>query len=77
MCYIPLLFAGATTLTTNSTFGEGDGPIIANVACSGTEVQLMDCLFNITHGCVHTDDVTLRCSATDIGKIVYCNITHT
>ena len=49
----------------------GDGPIIAKVACSGTEVQVMDCVFNVTHGCVHDDDVTLRCTATGTGNQEY------
>ena len=61
--------AGVAALTAeNTTFGEGDGPIIANVACSGTEVQLTDCVFNIIHGCVHDDDVALSCMATGTGK---------
>lgn len=59
---------GATSLAAGMSFGVGDGPIIANVACSGTEVQLTDCVFNITHGCVHNDDVTVRCIATGSGK---------
>ena len=63
-----VLSVGATTLAANTTFGEGDGPIVANVACSGTEVQLTDCIFNITHGCVHDDDVALSCMATGTGK---------
>ena len=64
--YVPS--AGATVLAANTTFGERDGPIVANVACSGTEVQLTDCVFNITHGCVHDDDVALSCMATGTGK---------
>ena len=62
------LFAGATDLVANLTFGVGDGPIVAYVACTGTENELMDCLVNITHGCVHEDDMALRCMATSTGK---------
>ena len=63
-----LLPQGSTALVANTTFGEGDGPIVANVACSGSENELMDCPFNITHGCVHEDDMALRCTATSTGK---------
>ena len=62
------ILAGPTSLAASTNFGVGDGPIVARVACSGTEVQVMDCVFNITHGCVHDDDVTLRCTATGTGK---------
>ena len=63
-----MLFAGATDLVANLTFGQGDGPIVANVACSGTENELMDCLVNTTHGCDHEDDMALRCTATGTGE---------
>ena len=69
MCVV--LLTGATPLVANTTFGQGDGPIVANVACNGTEDQLMDCLFNITHGCVHGSDMALRCTATGTGKILF------
>lgn len=62
------MFAASTPLVANATFGAGDGPIVANVVCNGTESQLMDCLFNITHGCVHGDDLALRCTATSSGS---------
>ena len=68
MCVTVLMFAGATALAANTNFGEGDGPIIANVVCSGTEAQLTDCVFNITHGCAHNDDVALSCVPTGAGK---------
>ena len=68
--YYAALLIGATPLAANTTFGVGDGPIIANVACSGTEVQLMDCVFNITHGCVHEDDLALRCTAMGTGECI-------
>ena len=68
MCVV--LPIGATRLVANTTFGQGDGPIVANVACNGTEDQLMDCLFNITHGCVHGNDMALRCTATSTGKSI-------
>ena len=64
---ICILLAGTTPLFANTTFGQGDGPIVTNVACNGTEVQLMDCLFNITHNCVHEYDMALRCTATSTG----------
>ena len=65
-------FAGASALVANTTFGTGDGPIVANVACSGTENELMGCLVNTTHGCIHEDDLALRCTATNTG-----NLSHT
>ena len=77
MIVILLLLAGATDLVANLTFGQGDGPIVAYVACSGTENELMDCLVNTTHGCVHEDDMALRCTATSTGKphiwLDYCH----
>ena len=63
-----LQLAGASALVANTTFGQGDGPIIANVACSGTQNTLMDCQFNTTHGCVHGNDMALRCTATGTGE---------
>ena len=64
-----ICIAGSTALVANTTFGQGDGPIVANVACSGTEGQLMNCTwFNTTHGCVHGNDMALRCTATATGE---------
>ena len=63
-----LQLAGASALVANTTFGQGDGPIVANVACSGTQNTLMDCQFNTTHGCVHGNDMALRCTATGTGE---------
>ena len=62
-----VLLAGSTALVANTTFGQGDGPIVASVACSGTENELVDCQFNTTHGCVHGNDMALRCTATGSG----------
>lgn len=82
MCIIAIhrciLFAGPTSLNASAStnFGVGDGPIVANVACSGNEVQLMDCVFNIIHGCVHDDDVTLICTATGTGKDMDSNYSY-
>lgn len=63
-------FAAATPLVANATFGSGDGPIVANVACNGAESRLMDCTNSITHGCVHSNDIALRCTATSSGKVI-------
>lgn len=63
-----VLLVGSTALVANTTFGQGDGPIVANVACNGTENGLMNCQFNTTHGCVHGNDMALRCTATSSGE---------
>ena len=65
-----VFFTDATPLAANTTFGQGDGPIVANVACNGTEDELMNCLFNITHGCVHGNDMALSCTATNTSEII-------
>ena len=62
------MFAVTTPVDANATFGLGDGPIIANVVCNGTEDLLMDCLFNLTHGCGHSSDLAVTCTATSTGK---------
>ena len=64
-----VLLTGAVPLVANTTFGQGEGPIVASGACNGTEDQLMDCLYNITHGCVHGNDMAVRCTATATGAV--------
>ena len=56
------MLTGSSLIDTKHTYGQGDGPIIANIACNGTEDHLLNCLFNINHGCVHDNDIVLRCS---------------
>jgi hypothetical protein len=63
------MLTGASALVANTTFGQGDGPIVANIACSGTENELLDCLVNFTHGCAHENDLALRCTATSTSKL--------
>ena len=63
-----MLLPGATALMANTTFGAGDGAIVANAACNGTETQLVDCAYSFTHGCTHGDDIALRCVATATGE---------
>ncbi len=40
----------------------GTGMILLDdVSCLGTEPRLIDCTSSMTHNCVHTEDVGVRC----------------
>ena len=49
---------------TSAFFGSGSGSILLdNVACSGGESSLLDCTYDSTHDCVHSEDVGVRCQS--------------
>ena len=48
-----------------AAYGQGSGPItLDNVACVGTETQLLDCRANAigVHNCAHSEDAGVICS---------------
>ena len=45
-------------------FGFGSGPIVLdNVACTGNESSLFDCVYSPTHNCVHFEDAGVSCGS--------------
>ena len=43
-------------------FGQGTGEIVRDdVACTGTESQLIDCSASTTHNCGHSEDASVTC----------------
>ena len=47
-----------------ATFGEGTGRIwLANVQCTGSEIELVNCTANFTSiaSCTHAQDAGVRC----------------
>nr|KAG5695140.1 hypothetical protein BaRGS_017239 [Batillaria attramentaria] len=38
--------------------------LMDNVACTGTENRLLDCIYSSTHNCNHNEDVALMCYVT-------------
>ena len=50
-------------------FGQGTGEIVRDdVACTGTESQLIDCAASTTHNCGHSEDASVTCAS----KSFYC-----
>lgn len=46
-------------------FGMGTGEIVMDdVACTGSESRLLDCVHISTHNCAHSEDASVRCSST-------------
>ena len=44
-------------------FGEGSGPVyLENVACSGFEVNLFECMSNLNPICDHSRDAGVSCT---------------
>ena len=57
--------AGAVART-NAFFGQGIVPILLdNVACTGSELQLLDCGNNGigVHNCAHSEDAGVTCAS--------------
>ena len=54
---------------TNAYFGQGYGRIfLDNVACSGTESRLIDCISSSNigvHNCQHDDDAGVKCGGNE------------
>ena len=45
-------------------FGQGTGEIVRDdVACTGTESQLIDCSASTTHNCGHSEDASVTCAS--------------
>ena len=57
-------------------FGQGYGGIfLDNVACSGNESQLIDCISSSNigvHNCQHNNDAGVRCQGNSKSIIYYC-----
>ena len=54
-------------------YGPGTGPIwLDNVACTGSETHLFDCLHSSwgRHNCGHDEDVSITCDATVYGNAI-------
>ena len=46
----------------NGGFGAGTGPInLDETSCTGTEMRLIDCPFDTTHDCQHSEDAGVTC----------------
>ena len=54
-------FTGAVIFF-NASFGEGTGPILMdNVTCNGSELKLVDCMYDDTTGNTHAKDAGVQC----------------
>ena len=57
----PLLFLGALAFS-SAHFGSGIGYIfLDDVGCNGKESSLLDCSYDSTPDCGHSEDVGVRC----------------
>ena len=65
------IHSAAATPFLSAAFGQGDGPIaVGDVVCSGTEPQLTNCTFELTHNCIsHSNDVGVRCVPSTSGIV--------
>ena len=62
-------FNGATEAVTTAEFGNGKGPVyMEDVACSGSEFTLLDCLYKaVKDEVVGRQDVAVRCASSESG----------
>ena len=59
--YIDVLPSDASAYS-SAHFGQGNGSIVLDdVACVGNETRLVDCRYNGTHNCAHTEDAGASC----------------
>ena len=59
-----MAFLTGATARTGGSYGQGTGPIhLDDVACTGTEMRLTDCMFNSMANCQHSEDAGVTCSA--------------
>ena len=64
MMLLLILYAASTAIG-SAYFGPGTGPInLDNVQCTGTEQSIFNCSFLATHNCVHREDASVVCLAT-------------
>ena len=66
MCYIcyPICHCSVAGVIARKTayYGQGAGPIqLDNVACAGTEQNLIDCPHITNHNCAHSKDAGVDC----------------
>ena len=55
------IYAGVIART-NAYYGQGTGPVqLNNVACAGTEQNLIDCTHITNHNCAHSKDAGVDC----------------
>ena len=72
-CFFSHIWTGAVAIS-SSIFGQGSGPIhLDDVACSGTERRLIDCLYTHIDNCVHSKDAGVRCQ----GLCMYTSLSFT
>ena len=58
---IYIIFTGAVAYR-SAYFGLGSDPIVLNnVACTGNESSLFDCVYSPAHNCVHFEDAGVSC----------------
>ena len=68
----------AATPFSGALFGQGDGPIVADLAvCTGNEGRLSDCMYNLNHRCTHANDAGVRCSAINNSTYMYSIVNMT
>ena len=62
---------------TNSSFGEGLGPILLdNVNCLGMESTILECQYDTrTYDCSHYQDAGIECLPCKLG-IIYLKLNH-
>ena len=74
------IIPGAGVAMKQAYFGRGSGPIwLDNVACGGSESNLINCTatntYNENHDCDHQEDAGVRCLAGRSNRITlyYCS----
>ena len=62
--YLPLCICIGALAFSQAYFGAGSGPIhIDDVQCGGRESNLLQCNFNPTHNCFHSEDSGVQCQS--------------
>ena len=76
MLLVFLLHVDAKALN-SSFFGAGSGPIFMDdVTCSGYEVRLVDCSYNIHHNYFHTEDAACYMQPWYVQCVFTSNLWH-
>ncbi len=59
---IPLIFYKGATAQCCAAYGQGIGTIqLDDLACTGSEASLFDCIHTTNHNCGHGEDVGITC----------------
>ena len=72
LCYSCVCFTAGATFLTGAYYGEGSGPVLGYISCTGRESHLSECSVGMVGevNCHHGKDAAVRCQCEEL--ISYC-----